>query len=282
LSIFQVNKSYAPAPLLASGCVDSQSPREVSVNSISRIDAAPGVHVWYVPHDNALGYEAACSTLTDADRDEFASIRHLPVRRRSLKTRAVLRRALSEAVSGRTAPQEWQFRRTDDGKPLLYPNSYTLTFSCSHTPWGSVIAVSSVGEIGIDIAEAAFPSSPDWIADVLSSEEQSALHQVPECERGSVLSRLWTLKEAYVKLLGIGIAAPSAVAFDLRNNRLMSAHCHRVLANPDFRTWIVNSQGRQLSVALAMSGFRSEDVPSRRRPGGPTRVISGIELAPAC
>ena len=282
MSIFQVNKSYAPAPLLASGCVDSQSPREVSVNAVARFDAAPGVQVWYVPHDNAQGYEAACSTLTDADRDEFASIRHLPVQRRSLKTRAVLRRALSEAVGGRTAPHEWQFRRTDDGKPLLYPNLSNLKFSCSHTPWASVIAVSSVGEIGIDVAEAAFQSNPDWIADVLSPEEQSALHQVPECERGSALSRLWTLKEAYVKLLGIGIADPTAVAFDLRNNRLMSAHCHRVLAKPDFRTWIVNSQGRQLSVALAMSGFRSDDVPSRRRPGGHTRVVSGIELAPVC
>jgi 4'-phosphopantetheinyl transferase len=282
LRISQVNKSYATAPLSASEAAAEASPRAISVNAVSRFDAAAGVQVWYVPHDNAEGFEAVCSTLTDADRQEFASIRHLPVRRRSLKTRAVLRRALSEAVGGRTAPDEWQFRRTDDGKPLLCPNSYTLTFSCSHTPWASVIAVSSVGEIGIDIAEAAFPASPDWIGDVLAPPEQSALNQVSECERGTVLSRLWTLKEAYVKLLGIGIADPTAVAFDLRNNRLMSEHCRRMAANPDFRTWIVNSQGRQLSVALAMSDFRSDDVPSRRRPGGHTRVISGIELAPAC
>jgi 4'-phosphopantetheinyl transferase len=282
LRISQVNNWCATAPLSARGPAVGESPREISVNAVSRFEAAPGVQVWYVPHDNAEGFEAACSTLTDADRQEFASIRHLPVRRRSLKTRAVLRRALSDAVDGLTAPHEWQFRRTEDGKPLLYPNSYNLTFSCSHTPWASVIAVSTAGEIGIDIAEAAFPASPDWIADVLSQEEQSALAQVPEGERGSVLSRLWTLKEAYVKLLGIGIAEPTAVAFDFRINRLMSDHCRRMAANPEFRTWIVNSQGRQLSVALAMSDFRSDDVPSRRRPGGQTRVIPGIEVAPAC
>ena len=282
MSISQVNKSWATAPLSISGRLDSTSPQEIFVNAVARYDAAPGVQVWYVPHDTAAGYEAACSTLTDADRDEFASIRHLPVRRRSLKTRAVLRRALSEAVDGQTAPHEWHFQRTEDGKPLLHPNPYNLTFSCSHTPWASVIAVSSTGEIGIDIAETAFPAGPEWISDVLSPEEQSAFDELPECERGSVLSRLWTLKEAYVKLLGTGIAAPSTVAFDIRNNRLISEHCHRVIATPDFRTWIVNSQGRRLSVALAMSGCRSDGVPSRRRPGGQTRVISASEWASAC
>ena len=282
MSIWQVNESCATAPLSISDRADSTSPQEIAVKVVSKLDVAPGVQVWYVPHDTTASYEAACSTLTDADRAEFASIRHLPVRRQSLKTRAVLRRALSQAVDEQTAPHEWQFRRTEDGKPLLYPNSYNLTFSCSHTPWASVIAVSSAGEIGVDIAEAAFPSSPEWISDVLSQEERSAFNELPECERGNVLSRLWTLKEAYVKLLGIGIAAPTAVAFDFRNNRLISEHCHRMIATPDFRTWIVNSQGRRLSVALAVSGCSSDGVPSRRRPGGQTRVISAFQLASAC
>jgi 4'-phosphopantetheinyl transferase len=281
LRISQVNNSCATAPLSATLAAGA-SARELSIDAVSRFDAAPGVQVWYVPHDNAQGFEAVCSTLTDADRQEFASIRHLPVRRRSLKTRAVLRRALSEAVGGKTAPHEWQFRRTEDGKPLLYPNSSNLSFSCSHTPWASVIAVSSVGATGIDIAEAAFPASPEWIGDVLSPEEQSAFADLPQSERGTVLSRLWTLKEAYVKLLGIGIAEPTAVAFDLRNNRLISEHCHRMIATPDFRTWIVNSQGRRLSVALAVGGCRSDDVPSRRKPGGQTRVIPATEWASAC
>jgi 4'-phosphopantetheinyl transferase len=282
LRISQVNKSCATAPVSSGELACGASPLELSVNTVSRFEAAPGVQVWYIPHDNAQSFDAVCSALTDADRQEFASIRHLPVRRRSLKTRAVLRRALSEAVDGRTAPHEWQFRRTEDGKPLLYPNSYNLSFSCSHTPWASVIAVSSVGAIGIDVAEAAFPASPDWIGDVLSPEELTALAELPDCERGSVLSRLWTLKEAYVKLLGIGIAEPTAVAFDLRNNRLISEHCHRMIATPDFRTWIVNSQGRRLSVALAVSGCRSDGVPSRRKPGGQSRVIPANEWASAC
>lgn len=281
LSISRVNESFATAPLSASGPLPNDIRPGQSVRAVSSFEAAPGVQVWYIPHDNALGYEAACTTLTEADRHEFASIRHLPVRRRSLKTRAVLRRALSEAVGGQIAPHEWCFYRTGNGKPLVLPSLDNLTFSCSHTPWVSIIAVSTVGEVGIDIEEAVLPAGATWLSDVLSVEERSALAEVPDSDRGGVLTRLWTLKEAYLKLLGIGIDEPSAVAFDSRNDRLISGHCPRAGARPEFRTWTVDSHGRRLSVALAMSSFEADGVPSRRRLRGRTCVFSGSEFAAA-
>ncbi len=55
----------------------------------------------------------------------------------------------------------------------------------------------------------------------MSDQERIALNELPEGDRGGAISRLWTLKEAYVKMLGIGIAQMSEAAFDLCDDRLL-------------------------------------------------------------
>jgi 4'-phosphopantetheinyl transferase len=201
------------------------------------------------------------------------------VRRRSLTVRVALRRALSQSVDGKISPDGWRFDRTGYGKPQLSPNVRNLEFSCSHTNSASIIAVSTAGEIGVDVADAAFPAGAEWLADVMSDQERIALNELPEGDRGGAISRLWTLKEAYVKMLGIGIAQMSEAAFDLYDDRLLPGEPNEGIARPRFRTWLVNNQGHRLSVALAMSRHEESGAPSKRQSSEGSLVYPRSQLA---
>lgn len=237
-------------------------------------EIVPGVRIWYVAHGANSGSHEEETVLTDVDLDEFASVRHAGMHRRSLATRAVLRRALSEAVAGRVSPDAWRFERTINAQPILSNGENNLKFSCSHTTGMSVIAVSTVGDVGIDIADAALDFSSDWLPDVMSAREIGALGKLPESKRGGAVSRLWTLKEAYVKMLGTGIAEVADVAFDLSDDRLLSGGSNDRFAQPVFRTWIVNHRGHRYSVALASSRSVASHAPLSCRLSEGPRVYS--------
>ena len=237
-----------------------------------------GVQIWYVPHDPENASAKHYGTLTQDDVREFATIRNLEKRHRSLATRSVLRRALSASVGGKIAPEEWRFDRSETGKPRLLNAAGTLNFSCSHTRWASIVAVSTIGPIGIDIESGAFPSNETWLADVFTPSECSVLKTMPEEEREAAVSRLWSLKEAYLKMLGTGIAEALAVVFDPRDDRLCSGHLYREPETANFRTWIAKSQGHRLSVAIAMSGSKEEGA-SRHQSIEEARVSIRTKLA---
>jgi 4'-phosphopantetheinyl transferase len=103
----------------------------------------------------------------------------------------------------------------------------------------------------VDIESSVFPVSSQWLVDTITPSEQKAVNALPAPERDQAISRLWTLKEAYLKMLGTGIADGLVVAFDPRNNCLVSGQMDRQAATT-FKTWITNCQGRPLSVAIAI------------------------------
>ena len=218
-------------------------------------DAVTGVRIWYVVHAPNSNLRDDEASLTKSDLDEFASVRHAAMRQRSLATRAVLRRALSESVAGDVAPDAWRFGRTANGQPILLNRENNLKFSCSHTSRMSVVAVSTVGDVGVDIADAAFEFASDWLDDVMSERERRALEKLPQSKLACAVSRLWALKEAYVKMLGTGIAEVRDVAFDLSDDRLVPGASNDRFVQPVFKTWIANNQGHRYSVALASSQF---------------------------
>lgn len=242
-------------------------------------EIVPGVQIWYVPHDDISHHEDTPSVLTEDDFEEFASVRNAEARRRSLATRRALRLALSEMADDKTLPEEWQFVRSEFGQPSLATSKNDLKFSCSHTSQTSVVAVSRVGDVGIDIADAALASTPDWIGDVMASREVQALVKLSHTARATAVARLWTLKEAYVKMLGIGIAEVSQIAFDLSDDRLLSGGSNGSLAQPFFKTWIVNTEGRRHSVALALSSTEASRASAKRSSSEGSRVYSRSKLA---
>ncbi|ADJ21916.1 4'-phosphopantetheinyl transferase [Hyphomicrobium denitrificans ATCC 51888] len=240
------------------------TPRDDRRAPIEGQEAVPGVRIWYVEHNPNANSEDAKAILTKADFAEFAAIRHLETRNRSLVVRAALRQALSDSVGGKVSPDEWRFARTENGQPILVNSGNKLKFNCSHTSYMSVIVVSTVGDVGVDIADASFDCAADWLCEVMSKPELKALAKLADEKRSGAVSRLWTLKEAYVKMLGTGIAEIGDVAFDLGDDRLLSGSSHDWFLQPVFRTWIVNNQGRRYSVALASGSPTSMRAPLSR------------------
>lgn len=211
---------------------------------------APDVRVWYVPHRPGKDGTPEVA-VTPEDVNEFAPIRDAATRRRSLLTRAALRIALSEMAGGVMAPRDWRFGRTAMGKPVIENGPGNLHFSCSHAKAASIIAVSLGRPIGIDIEASLIPLTAQWMKDTFTTFEQETVNALPPSERQTAISRLWTLKEAYLKMLGTGIADVLSVAFDPRSDCLVSGQPAR-RETMTFQTWIANCQGQPLTVAIAI------------------------------
>ena len=147
--------------------------------------------------------------LTSAQVDE--AIRRLPPQRRetTLRHRTDLGRRqsllayllLCQALRlehGIMEPPHFSF--AEHGKPSLTHHPH-LHFSLSHCPQG-VACVLDTRPVGIDL-EAPRPLRPGVLAYAMSPREQAEIEASPTPEL--LFTRLWTRKEALLKLSGQGI-----------------------------------------------------------------------------
>ena len=226
--------------------------------NISRKSITRGLTVHYVPHvlDNCSA--AALSTLTAKDYSEFLHIKHDGARNRSLMTRAALRRALSEATHGELAPSQWVFVRDHVGKPKLAAFCPPVHFSCSHAEGVSVVAVSTRGPVGIDIANASTVFDLSITDLFLSPNEARSIgksHQRPERQRQD-FCRYWALKEAYLKMKGDVLSERVRnMEFDPIEDRLnFEPMVEKVPGQAKFKTWQLATERNHFSAALAFVG----------------------------
>jgi 4'-phosphopantetheinyl transferase len=108
------------------------------------------------------------------------------------------------------APHVWRFGRGARGKPFVASPARTgLAFNLSHSG-GLVICAVTVGRrVGADIEDLRRAVADRAIAArFFSVEERSALMALPTTERRHRFFALWTLREAYLKARGIGLALP--------------------------------------------------------------------------
>lgn len=95
--------------------------------------------------------------------------------------------------------------RNKYGKPSLaeYPH---IHYNVTHAD-GITACLVSADECGID-AEKVRNYRPNVIKRAFSESEKALIENAPDEEKNLLFFRLWTLKEAYVKALGIGISYP--------------------------------------------------------------------------
>jgi 4'-phosphopantetheinyl transferase len=139
-----------------------------------------------------------------ADRDAY------------IAAHALLRATLSRNTN--IAAPQWRLRTAKGGKPELDPAQAPpgLHISLSHTRGLAACAVGRPHPLGID-AEAWREPAPIELAEryFAPAEARLVADRTPE-ERPSAFYRLWTLKEAYLKATGEGLAAPlDSFAFSL-------------------------------------------------------------------
>jgi 4'-phosphopantetheinyl transferase len=157
------------------------------------------------------------SLLDDEERARADRFRFAADRLSYLAAHALLRQMLAAAAA--LPPQNWHFASELGGKPMIaaalgWP---TLRFNLTHTRGMVACAVGWNDDIGVDVeplraAEGALEIARQQFAPT----EVAWLEALDAPARGVAFSRLWTLKEAYVKATGQGLDLPlDSFAFTL-------------------------------------------------------------------
>lgn len=154
--------------------------------------------------------------LLDAEERERARTLVRPEDRSSyIASHVLLRHSLSLMEPLR--PCEWQFTRSRNHPPRLAASLKSgLHFSLSHTAGLVACAVWQFGPVGVDVESLMLPRNLAVIDHLaLTATEREQLSGMPFEDRAYTRLRLWTLKEAYAKGRGLGLALPfSSIAID--------------------------------------------------------------------
>ncbi|HZX96718.1 MAG TPA: 4'-phosphopantetheinyl transferase superfamily protein [Myxococcales bacterium] len=146
--------------------------------------------------------DALRASFAPREEERFRSFATDALRSRWGAARGTLREVLGAAVG--CAPREVAFRYAAHGKPQL-ANS-PLRFNISHSGAVALIAVARV-EVGVDV-ELPRPRRSDGIARrFFAPGEIERLFAIEDPERrADAFFRLWTCKEAFLKVTGEGLS----------------------------------------------------------------------------
>jgi 4'-phosphopantetheinyl transferase len=183
-----------------------------------------GIDAWFLETEScsAAARDASRALLSADERarhDRFACER---VRRDFAFAHSLARTTLSRY--DRIDAAAWTFGTADNGKPCIVSGtSRPLSFNLSHTH-GFVACVVAPGiDVGVDVESVDRKIEVDDIAErYFAGIEIDALHALRGTERVERFFELWTLKEAYLKAVGIGLShALDPVSFVLRNGEIV-------------------------------------------------------------
>jgi 4'-phosphopantetheinyl transferase len=164
----------------------------------------PGISIWRVDlREPPAVVERAAELLTAQER-ERAERGTAEVRRRRLIARAALRIALARCLG--CAPAALRFATDPSGKPRLDgPGPH---FSVSSSGDWSLIAVTSLGPVGIDLERVVALAELEAIVArrFTPAQAREILEQSGE-RRLAAFYRCWTRIEAQLKASGVGLAA---------------------------------------------------------------------------
>jgi 4'-phosphopantetheinyl transferase len=161
-------------------------------------------------HPEAVAQEAAYLSLLSADEHE--RMRRLVFardQRRFLFTRALVRTMLSRYAA--VAPKDWRFATNAYGRPEVAgppPGIPDLRFNLSHTDGLIACAVTIGREVGVDVENVGRQLSHDIAGRFFAPREVDDLRALPPEQQSRVFFDYWTLKEAYIKARGFGLALP--------------------------------------------------------------------------
>ena len=125
----------------------------------------------------------------------------------------LITRALARSVLSRYAPVRpaaWTFSTNEWGCPAIAsPEGRGLRFNLSNTKGLVCCVVALDRDVGIDVEDVSREGETVTIADrFFSPSEVEELRGQPEERRRARFFDYWTLKEAYIKARGMGLAIP--------------------------------------------------------------------------
>ena len=154
---------------------------------------------------------ALLSLLPPERREKLSRLKRPDARRLSFGAWLLLCRALEERGA---APGPIAYG--PHGKPF-FPARPELQFNLSHSG-EMVLCALSTAPVGCDV-ETLGPARPELAARFFHPMEREYLDSLPEAEAAEAFTRLWTLKESYLKLTKRGLSRPlNSFAVDLRTD----------------------------------------------------------------
>ena len=165
------------------------------------------VTCWHVHLPKAVG--AQDYKILDAAEKARADALPDPVRRvQYIAAHAALRRILGAAIGAR--PEQLSIQSERHGRPVL-AHQGAPHFSLSHSGKAAMIALCPTARLGVDLEQRRpRPKARRLVERLFAPAERDLLLPLPAAAFDAGFSRLWVLKEAYIKADGRGLACPLA------------------------------------------------------------------------
>jgi 4'-phosphopantetheinyl transferase len=170
------------------------------------------VHVDLVHPDDPEAWsqhEAYLALLAPEEHERMARLVFERDRRRFLLTRALVRTMLSRYAV--VPPAAWAFIANVHGRPEILDRPRgvpDLRFNLSHTE-GLIACAMTIGrEVGVDVEHVQRRLTQDVAGRFFAPSEVNNLKALPDDEQARAFFDYWTLKEAYIKARGFGLALP--------------------------------------------------------------------------
>jgi 4'-phosphopantetheinyl transferase len=171
-------------------------------------------HVWRARLDLPPATLAELAAVLRSDELMRAARFRFPRDRdRHIAARGLLRMILGRYV--RRDPARLRLASAPHGKPYLVAGAGVapLRFNVAHADDLALVAVAWRREVGVDV-EREHPDRVDLevARRMFAAEETQALEVLPPAQRRHAFFTLWTMREAYAKGTGLGLAADDAHA----------------------------------------------------------------------
>lgn len=171
-------------------------------------DAAPKIHgadIWLLDFttltENQIAHYANLLSPKELTRAQnFKRNQH-----HFLATRALMRKVL--ALYTGLSPNALEFARREAGKPYLINSPNPMYFNLSHSGNFAALAVSTLGEIGVDTETIRQRNFLAIAERYFHEDEFTQLLEKQGAEQALLFFKLWTLKEAFFKATGGGISS---------------------------------------------------------------------------
>lgn len=182
------------------------------MTSQPRADELPEgeAHLWYTfvhtPEGEALA-EAAWGWMSPEERARHDRYHFEKNRKEYRATRALARLSLARYLGA--SPDALRFDATAHGKPFLVSHETDLNFNLSNTDGLVVCLLARRYPLGVDVEPLDRQVDARGVADrFFAPTEVRDLLALPEARHQRRFLGYWTLKEAYIKACGLGLAIP--------------------------------------------------------------------------
>jgi len=169
--------------------------------------------------------------------------------RRTYLAAHILKRSMLSWADPHVHPLAWRFNQGPHGKPSIEGRT-DLHFNISHCRGLAACALRFGRPVGIDVEWLGRPAPIEVAQRFFSDDETNYLLRLPDAERHEAFFQIWTLKEAYIKAVGLGLSQPLR-DFTVSPDRLVMRFVKSDRGNAPAWRFHQSAQGRSYILAVA-------------------------------